>query len=409
MNTQKSLSRRSLMLRSAASGTILAVGSGTSAIPGYLYASQRRPADNVLVVVQLSGGNDGLNTVIPYRQDEYHRNRATLSYDESQVLDLNGDLGFHPAMNGLHEQFEKQQLAVIQGVGYPNPNRSHFESMDIWHTCRRKNAVREEGWIGASVNTSLSRQENDTPILHLGSEKQPMALTAKHPRSISIRSLDQFKLRANQEEITSVVQTSDSGDDENGLLGFLQSSTNAALKTSEQLIRSATQNTKENDGLAYPQHRLAQKLQTVAKLIDSPLATRVYYVTLGGFDTHAQQADAHQALLRQLSSGLAAFQEDLSQRSQSSRVATMVFSEFGRRLVENGSKGTDHGAAGPMFLLGDSVQGGFIGDHPSLTDLQQGDLKHQYDFRQVYASTLEWMGWDSSILGGNYKTIPLFS
>tara|TARA_Y100001934_G_scaffold282459_1_gene396284 strand:- start:425 stop:1618 length:1194 start_codon:yes stop_codon:yes gene_type:complete len=397
------------MLHSVASGTIMAVGSGTSMIPGYLYANQQRPTENVLVVVQLSGGNDGLNTVIPYQQDEYHRSRPTLSFSYEQVLDLDGDLGFHPAMNGLHRLFEQQKLAVIQGVGYPNPNRSHFESMDIWHTCRRKNVIREEGWIGASVNTSLSREENDTPILHLGSEKQPFALTAKDPRSISIRSLDQFKLRANQKEITSVVQTSESEDSENALLGFLQSSTNAALKTSEQLIRSATQNTKENDGVDYPQHRLAQKLQTVAKLIDSPIATRVYYVTLDGFDTHAQQTDAHQALLRQLSSGLAAFQQDLSQRNQEGRVATMVFSEFGRRLSENGSKGTDHGAAGPMFLLGNKVQGGVIGDHPSLTDLQQGDLKHQYDFRQVYTSTLNWMGWDTSILGSDYKPLPLFS
>ena len=193
------------------------------------------------------------------------------------------------------------------------------------------------------------------------------------------------------------------------MLGFLQSSTASALKTSEQLLRSAASKTRDNDGAAYPQHRLAQKLQTIAKLIDSPLKTRVYYVTLDGFDTHAQQAGAHESLLGQLSSALAAFVADLKQRQQGQRVTTMVFSEFGRRLAENASKGTDHGAAGPMFLAGEGILPGLIGKHPSLTDLQQGDLKHQFDFRQVYASVLQWMGWEDDALGGAFKPLELFT
>ncbi len=398
-----------MMTRSAASGTILSLGTGTASIPSFLFGREDVPSDNVLVVIQLSGGNDGLNTVIPYKHPIYRKNRPSLAVANDQILDLDGDLGLHPATREMRELFENQKLSIIQGVGYPNPNRSHFESMDIWHTCRRKDVERSEGWIGASVNQHLTRSDNGTPILHLGSEKQPLALTAKNPRSISIRSLEQFKLRANQEEISSVVQTTRPDGGSNDLLGFLQSSTSAALKTSEQLLRSAQNTTKENDGVTYPQHRLAQKLQTVARLIDSPLKTRVYYVALDGFDTHAQQADAHQSLLGQLSSAIGAFINDVDQRGQGSRVTAMVFSEFGRRLAENASKGTDHGAAGPMFLAGSSVTPGLIGKHPSLTDLQQGDVKHAFDFRQVYASVLMWMGWRSDILGGNYKPLQLFT
>ena len=407
-NTQ-SLSRRSMMLRSAACGTVMSVGANTAVLPSFLMGAPQSTTENVLVVLQLSGGNDGLNTVIPFDHPVYQKNRPSLAVGKDQVLAIEENLGFHPVATGLSTLLEQSQLSIIQGVGYPNPNRSHFESMDIWHTCRRKDAVRDEGWIGASVNQHLTRQDNDTPILHLGSEKQPLALTATDPRSISIRSLDQFKLQANQEQITSVVQTTNSDDDSNALLGFLQSSTASALKTSEQLLRSAASKTRDNDAAAYPQHRLAQKLQTIAKLIDSPLKTRVYYVTLDGFDTHAQQAGAHESLLGQLSSALAAFVADLKQRQQGQRVTTMVFSEFGRRLAENASKGTDHGAAGPMFLAGEGILPGLIGKHPSLTDLQQGDLKHQFDFRQVYASVLQWMGWEDDALGKSFKPLELFT
>lgn len=407
-NTQ-SLSRRSMMLRSAACGTVMSVGANTAVLPSFLMGAPQSTTENVLVVLQLSGGNDGLNTVIPFDHPVYQKNRPSLAVGKDQVLAIEENLGFHPVATGLSTLLEQSQMSIIQGVGYPNPNRSHFESMDIWHTCRRKDAVRDEGWIGASVNQHLTRQDSDTPILHLGSEKQPLALTATDPRSISIRSLDQFKLQANQEQITSVVQTTNSDDDSNALLGFLQSSTASALKTSEQLLRSAASKTRDNDGAAYPQHRLAQKLQTIAKLIDSPLKTRVYYVTLDGFDTHAQQAGAHESLLGQLSSALAAFVADLKQRQQGQRVTTMVFSEFGRRLAENASKGTDHGAAGPMFLAGEGILPGLIGKHPSLTDLQQGDLKHQFDFRQVYASVLQWMGWEDDALGKSFKPLELFT
>jgi uncharacterized protein (DUF1501 family) len=307
--------------------------------------------------------------------------------------------------------YEAGTLAIIQGVGYPNPNRSHFESMDIWHTCRRKTQQRDHGWIGQSVTTALPASQS-TPILHLGAEKQPLALAALAPRAISIRSLEQFKLRGNQQAIAAAVAQGQAADPEgkkNGLLDFVQSSTSAALKTSKELIKSAAQDVKRNDAVTYANSALAQKLQTTAQLIDSPLNTRVYYVTLDGFDTHAQQANAHQVLSGQWSSALGAFIADIKQRGHQQRVTVMVFSEFGRRIEENASKGTDHGTAAPMFLAGAAVKAGVHGTHPSLDDIQQGDLKHAFDFRQVYATVLDWLEWDSAAaLNGEYSTLPLF-
>jgi len=409
------ISRRRLLQNTATTSAILAGSAAAAGLPQFLLnASDNQDEnsnDNVLVVIQLSGGNDGLNTIVPFKNERYYAARPTLAIPKDQVLKLNDELGLHPAMTELSKLYEAGTLAIIQGVGYPNPNRSHFESMDIWHTCRRKTQQRDHGWIGQSVTTALPASQS-TPILHLGGEKQPLALAAPTPRAISIRSLEQFKLRGNQQAIAAAVaqgQAAEPDGSNNGLLDFVQSSTSAALKTSEELIKSAAQNVKRNDAVTYSNSALAQKLQTTAQLIDSPLNTRVYYVTLDGFDTHAQQANAHQILSGQWSSALGAFIADIKQRGHQQRVTVMVFSEFGRRIEENASKGTDHGTAAPMFLAGAAVKAGVIGAHPSLDDIQQGDLKYAFDFRQVYATVLDWMEWDSATaLNGEYSTLPLF-
>ena len=407
------ITRRHLLKTAALSSTVLSIGGRWSGFPTcLLHASEQTQStstnDNILVVIQLSGGNDGLNTVVPFHQQRYYDARPTLAIPKSQVLKINDQLGFHPAMTEVAELMEAGSLSVIQGVGYPHPNRSHFESMDIWHTCRRKTERREQGWLGDSV-LAAEPAKNSTPILHLGSEKQPRALASTLPRAISIRSLDQFKLKGNQSAITQVVADAKKNSADNGLLDFVQSSTSAALKTSAELLQSASQNVKQNDAATYPENALAQKLKTTAQLIDSPLKARVYYVTLDGFDTHAQQAGAHQVLTEQWSGALGAFVQDLVQRGHDQHVSVMVFSEFGRRIEENASKGTDHGTATPMFLAGSAVQSGMIGEHPSLLDIEQGDLKFQIDFRQVYRSVLNWMGWDSkTALAGDYDPLPLF-
>lgn len=407
------ITRRHLLKTAALSSTVLSIGGRWSGFPTcLLHASEQTQStstnDNILVVIQLSGGNDGLNTVVPFHQQRYYDARPTLAIPKSQVLKINDQLGFHPAMTEVAELMEAGSLSVIQGVGYPHPNRSHFESMDIWHTCRRKTERREQGWLGDSV-LAAEPAKNSTPILHLGSEKQPRALASTLPRAISIRSLDQFKLKGNQPAITQVVADAKKNSADNGLLDFVQSSTSAALRTSAELLQSASQNVKQNDAATYPENALAQKLKTTAQLIDSPLKARVYYVTLDGFDTHAQQAGAHQVLTEQWSGALGAFVQDLVQRGHDQHVSVMVFSEFGRRIEENASKGTDHGTAAPMFLAGSAVQSGMIGEHPSLLDIEQGDLKFQIDFRQVYRSVLNWMGWDSkTALAGDYDPLPLF-
>jgi uncharacterized protein (DUF1501 family) len=360
----------------------------------------------ILVVLQLSGGNDGLNTVIPYRHEVYRASRPTLAIPATDVLRLDDELGLHPSLRGLADLLEQGWLAIVQGVGYPQPNRSHFESMDIWHTCQRKDHRRSEGWLGRYLEQGPRGETVDVPALHLGEEQQPLALASRSLRVPSVRSLDQFRLEALDAESRSTLAEMASlpREESAGLLGFVQSSTTSALTVAERLARTI-ESLPPADG--YPPTDLGRRLGQVARLITAGLGTRVYYVALDGFDTHAEQAAAHGALLRQLGEALSRFLGDLAAHGEQDRVLVMCFSEFGRRVAENASAGTDHGAAAPMFLAGAAVRPGLLGPHPSLTDLDEGDLKHHTDFRQVYACVLErWLGCASTpILGGEYEPV----
>jgi uncharacterized protein (DUF1501 family) len=298
-------------------------------------------------------------------------------------------------------------LAVIQGVGYPRPNRSHFESMDIWHTCQRKDASRKTGWLGRYLDAHPQMQGGDVMALDLGHNQQPLALAAERVRVPTIRSLDRFRLQGGQPFRQAAASLAADPDPDDELLGFVQSSRDTALAASrrvEQALQTYT------TPVAYPENRLAERLRSVAQLLDAGLSARVYYTEIDGFDTHSRQAAAHEALLRQFSTALKAFLDDLQHQGHHRRVLVMAFSEFGRRVQENASEGTDHGAAGPMFLAGDPVQAGLVGPHPSLTDLIDGDLKFHTDFRQVYATVLErWLDWPSQeILGGEYPPLDVF-
>ena len=259
--------------------------------------------DTVLVVLQLSGGNDFLNSIVPYSNPLYFDNRPNVRIPEDQVLPINDHLGFNPNMAPLKTLYDEGKVAIIQGVGYPNPNRSHFRSMDIWHTCRRKTAVRNDGWLGRFLDESQKGKALDLPALHLGREKQPLALVSRNIRVPSVTSLDRFRLKGNSSGLRKVIAEIGSaskapGDD---LLGFVQSSTGSALSASEK-IEAASGSYKT--GISYPETGLAKKLKTVAQLIDSGLKTRIYYVTLDGFDTHSRQGQAHAALLREVSTAL---------------------------------------------------------------------------------------------------------
>jgi uncharacterized protein (DUF1501 family) len=404
-------SRRKFLTNVSAAASAAALISLAPRAPAFLLESAAFGADQpagerVLVVVQLSGGNDGLNTVVPFTDEVYRRRRPSLALDAGQLLKIDATTGLHPRLKGMATLLENRQLAIVQGVGYPNPNRSHFESMDIWHTAHAKTKERKAGWLGRAMDAhqaALARTA-DPPSLHLGEESQPLALAARDVPSPSIRSLAQFRLetggddrqRAAIEGAISAPRSTASD-----LLKFVQTRSTSALEVSRRIEASSQVYRTE---VKYPPTPLANKLKQIAQLIDAGLTTRVYYVALDGFDTHSDQAAAHAGLLEQLGGALAAFAEDLAAHAQLDRVMTVVFSEFGRRVEENASRGTDHGAAAPLFLVGSRVQSGLIGQHPRLDQLQDGDLKFHTDFRAIYAALLEkWLGWPAApILGDGF-------
>ncbi len=401
---------RRRFLRSA--GASAAVLSFNGLSPRFLQAAASAVQnERILVVVELAGGNDGLNTVVPFAEENYQRMRPSLALPSTNLIRIAEGIGFHPALRGFADLLDAGRLAVIQGVGYDNPNRSHFESMDIWHTCQRKQETRIDGWLGRCLEQTSAVDGGDPAGIHLGAEKQPMALMSRSVRVPSIRSLEQFRLEgtANQQfrdavqELTSARRTVD-----NDLLDFVQSSTSSAIAASERIEASGKSYAAAT---TYPATALAEKLKTVGRLISSGLSTSIYYVQLDGFDTHSQQADAHTGLLRQLSDAVTAFVTDMIEQGHADRVLLMCFSEFGRRVAENASAGTDHGTAGPMFMAGNKVIAGLTGPHPQLNDLVDGDLRHHTDFRQVYATVLEqWLGCDSEkVLKGRYEPVKAIS
>jgi len=370
--------------------------------------------ERVLVVVQLSGGNDGLNTVVPYADDSYAKNRIALRIERNQVLKLDDTVGLHPSLKSFQKLLDKQRFAVVQGVGYPNPDRSHFSSMDIWHTAERDEAKRQEGWLGRTVAAEAARRRDgaevsgtDAEALHLGGGPLPLALVSRTTAVPSFESIDGFRLRASDVDPRTLATVAAAPREGSEMLAFLQRTTLNAYAASERVQAAIAS---RPAGAAYPERGLARKLRSVAQLIDADLATRVYYVSLDGFDTHANQRETHANLLAELSDSVAAFLDDLAQRGHLERTAVLMFSEFGRRVKENASLGTDHGAAAPLFVAGGAVQSGVIGKHPSLADLdREGDMKFHTDFRRVYAALLDgWLGVSSrEVLGATYEPLAI--
>ena len=418
-----SLTRRKFLTASATSAAVVVAGT-TQQVPSLLLEAAAAPStggkrsENVLVVIQLSGGNDGLNTVVPYGDDAYARNRFQTRISVAEALKIDDYLGIHPSMPGIHRLYQEGRLSIVQGVGYANPNRSHFESMDIWHTAQPDNTrdARQVGWLGkyldAANSDSSGFSKSDSPAVHLGTDVQPLALAGLHVQVPSIGSFDDFRFQETGNRQLTLARErllSASVADSNELVAHVRAAAHTALASSRRVREAASHQSSSAD---YPQTGLGKKLHGIAKLIQAGLSTRIYYVTLEGFDTHSLQAETHAGLLRELSSAVTAFLDDLSQTNQANRVLLACFSEFGRRVKENASRGTDHGAAAPMFLAGGrQLHGGLIGEHPSLIDLEDGDLKYHTDFRRVYASLLEqWLGVASEpLLGGTFKPLPLIA
>lgn len=406
--------RRDFLRASLATGSMVALG---SSVPGFLsktaaqtQTSDRRGArDTILVVIQLTGGNDGLNTVIPFRDQDYARLRPTLRQRENEVLRVNNDIGLHPSLRGLSELLQDNALCIVQGVGYPNPTQSHFNSMDIWQAAKREGEL-NDGWIGRAL-----RAVPGAASFHLADQNEaaPLALTGAPVRVPSITSLRDFQLQVSgsgQADVRRQRNVIEAAANERGnaphLLDFVRR-TSVNTYASSRRLQEISQNYQPST--PYPATALGNKLRLAAQLIDAGLGARLFYVSLGGFDTHSSQGQTHANLLTQLSGAMTAFYRDMRQRGHHNRIMMMTFSEFGRRARENGSRGTDHGQAAPMLLVGGRVRSGVVGAHPSLTNLERGNLRFHTDFRQVYAALLDnWLGVGSrQVLGGEFQPVNI--
>jgi uncharacterized protein (DUF1501 family) len=369
-----------------------------------------RPDWPILVVVQMGGGNDGLNTVVPFVHDEYYRARPHLAVPRDQVLRLNDEVGFNPVLKPLKALYDDGRLAIVQGVGYPNPNRSHFRSMEIWQTADPVGTGPRTGWLGRLFDSECPDCGQTAGITL--SPDMPLAMQGTAARVAAFDSPDRFGFHpvqgggaAEQEALQRLLQPVAG---EEPMVDFLTHTEMNALIAAADIHRIAGK-LAGDAGTGYPRDPFSQKLRIVAELIAAGAPTRVYYVSLGGFDTHAAQAGRQDRLLETLGAGLASFVNDLQRKGLQDRVLTMTFSEFGRRVAENASAGTDHGTAAPMLLIGGPAVPGVHAAQPSLTDLDMGDLKFGTDFRSVYATVLEqWMGVKSdAILGGRFPVLDV--
>jgi uncharacterized protein (DUF1501 family) len=378
----------------------------SAGMPGFLERTARAAGTKpgkILVVVQLSGGNDGLNTLVPFTNGAYYNARPTIGVSKKDVLPVSSDFGFHPSLKPWMGLWDRGELAVVQGVGYPNPNRSHFESMAIWHTADPK-AKETEGWVG-----KLADAWGDPFCATNFGSTTPLALRSSEVILPSIDSVDRFQLKlepkldaAYRDLLAQPVE----GYSDKGKTDLLRKN---LVQTLENTVRVQKSVAKYKPGAQYPKGNFAANLRDVARLIAADLGLRIYYVSLGGFDTHAGQPEDHPKLLDTLSSSLGAFRADLEAQGRADDVMVIAFSEFGRRLNENASAGTDHGKAGLMFALGKGVKGGLYGAAPDLEKLDDGDPRFTTDFRGVYGEALDgWLGVKSSaVFGAGFANVGL--
>jgi uncharacterized protein (DUF1501 family) len=369
------------------------------AVPLFVARTARAaPADRdrrVLVVVQLDGGNDALNTVVPHADPNYAKLRPRLKIPKQNLLRLSDMLGLHPSLRSLGKLLQDGQLAIIPGVGYPNPNRSHIESMAIWHTARFDPEERKGyGWLGRALDPLAATS------YALGTSV-PAALRGWRSAAVSLSRAEDVLLAE-----PAALQPAAGPNAPDDLLAFVRRQAVDAQAAAEKLARLAG----GKDGGTYPATGLGERLQLAARLLKSNLGARVFYTVQGGFDTHAAQSFAHAGLLSEFAGAVAAFFADLEAAKLSERVALLAFSEFGRTIQENSSAGTDHGTAGAVLLAGPGVRGGVAGTMPSLTDLAGGEPKMTTDFRRIYTTVLDsWLGLTArDVVGGSFEPVPLF-
>jgi len=385
---------------------------------------------SILVIVQLSGGNDGLNTVIPFADDLYAKARPTIRIAGRDTLKLSDSLGLHPSLAGMKGEYDAGRMAIVENVGYPNPNRSHFRSMEIWHTGGDDTKPRvTDGWLGRYFDAKCDGLDPRNLPGEIGvslGKVMPQAFRNRANVGLAINDPATFQwnpsgetstLAKVQEKIFEKLNQPGGGGtmapasggisgNEPETMDFLRHTAMNAVVSGDEIRALLKQ---EKNRAKYPDGELSSQLQMVARLITGDFPTRVYYVAQGGYDTHADQLGHHARLLGDFSQSVTAFLSDLRKQKAADRVVVLAFSEFGRRVAENGSRGTDHGAAAPMFVFGDTIKGGLHGTAPDLSDLVDGDVKHQTDFRQVYAAILD--GWlktpSEKILGQDFRSLDL--
>jgi uncharacterized protein (DUF1501 family) len=390
------LTRRGLLSKSA-------MISLAPLVPGFLSRTAEAVGaekdGRILVVVQLDGGNDGINTVVPYQDEAYGRHRKQLRLATDRLCKVSGEVGLHPAMKRMAEMVEDGRLAVVQGVGYPNPDRSHFSSMAVWQTGTLEREG--HGWLGKALDQRAGVGLGPGAV-YVGDRSMPVAVQGRRTLTGSFADASDLALTLNVGRAAAGGKFE--GDD---LAAFVGRTVTSAYASAAELSAAAERG---RDGSAvYPASAIGKQMELVSRSIKAGASARVYYVIQPGYDTHAVQLPAQAELLGELSRAVRAFLDDLAGSKLADRVVLLAFSEFGRRPSENDSLGTDHGTAGPVFVAGSAVKGGLVGATPKLGELVDGDLKWSIDFRRVYASLIDgWLGLDSvAVLGQRFASLPL--
>lgn len=383
--------RRFLQVGSLASATLL--------MPKFLKAFETGalvpPGNKVLVIVQLSGGNDGLNTIIPYRNDIYYRSRPALGIRREAALSLNDDLGIHPALQGLKALYDDGAMGILNNVGYPNPDRSHFRSMDIWHSASQSAEIWNDGWVGRYLDAQCNGCDKPTQALEID-DTLSLALKGEHNKGLALTDPGRLSNTSNDRFFKELLQQH-VVEDEHRNVEYLYKTMGETISSATYIQQQfKTYQSKES----YPATELGRNMRIIANLIMSDINTKVYYVSHGSFDTHVNQQDQQARLFKQLSDALTVFTGDLKKNNRFQDVMVMTFSEFGRRVSQNASGGTDHGTANNMFLIGgDLKRQGVLNEGPDLMNLKDGDLQYKVDFKSVYATLLDkWLGADDKMI-----------
>lgn len=400
-------SRRNFLKLSALASTSLFIPTFIKTVQAKEVTSALAGGHKKLVVIQLSGGNDGLNTIIPFKNDVYYKNRGKISISEKEVLKITDELGFNPSLEKFKALYDNGYLSVVNSVGYPNPNRSHFRSMDIWHSASESNKVVNTGWLGRYLDSECQNCKNPYNAIEVN-ESLSLAMKGATQSGIAVEDPERFFLSTSEKFFSDLIKTNGSaGHDHDENVSYLYKTMVDATSSAEYVYKTSKIYKSKS---TYPNTNFGKDLKTIAELIVSDIDTSVFYVSLGGFDTHVNQNGRHERLLKEMSDGIYSFMEDLRINNRQDDTLVMVFSEFGRRVKQNGSNGTDHGTANNIFLInGNLGKAGFYNEAPDLADLENGDLKYKIDFRSVYANVLnDWLGVSSqNILGKNFEPLGI--